>query len=266
MNKFNKQPIGVFDTGVGGLTIFKEIRKKFPFENIIYFGDNAHCPYGNKSKFKIINLTKSIVQFLIKERCKIIIVACNTATASSIEYLRQNYEIPFIGMEPAIKPAALNTISGNIGILATKGTFDGELYNSTREKYTNNVNVHISIGEGLVELVESGKMNSQSSIKLLKKYISPMLSKNIDTLVLGCTHYPILKEQIKKITGNKVKLIDSTKAIAERLLSIIPNPETKTKGTDIFYVSGEVKKFKKIGEMIIEHSIKNISKTKLEVK
>lgn len=214
MNLKNTNPIGVFDSGFGGLSVWIKLIEQLPNESIVYFADSANCPYGPKSQNEIIELSKKITEFLIEKQCKIIVVACNTATAAAIEYLRANYPITFIGMEPAVKPAAQQSKTGNIGILATKGTLEGRLFKETSQKYTHNMNVHIQIGEGLVEKVESGDLNSDSTLELLKKYIHPMLEGNIDHLVLGCTHYPFLTEPIQKITGNKLTIVNPANAIA----------------------------------------------------
>ena len=210
----NTNPIGVFDSGFGGLSVWIKLIEQLPNESMVYFADSANCPYGPKTQSEIIELSKKITDFLIEKKCKIIVVACNTATAAAIEYLRANYPITFIGMEPAVKPAAQQSKTGNIGILATKGTLEGRLFKETSQKYTHNMNVHIQIGEGLVEKVEAGDLNSDSTLKLLKKYINPMMESNIDHLVLGCTHYPFLTETIQKITGDKLTIVNPANAIA----------------------------------------------------
>jgi glutamate racemase len=210
----NTNPIGVFDSGFGGLSVWIKLVDQMPNESIVYFADSANCPYGPKTQYEIIELSKKITEFLIEKQCKIIVVACNTATAAAIEYLRANYPITFIGMEPAVKPAAQQSKTGNIGILATKGTLEGRLFKETSQKYTHNMNVHIQIGEGLVEKVESGDLNSDSTLELLKKYLNPMIDCKIDHLVLGCTHYPFLTEIIRKITGDELNIVNPANAIA----------------------------------------------------
>jgi len=212
----NCNPIGVFDSGTGGLTVLAELLKIMPHERYIYFADTANCPYGSKPPSDIITLSDKIAQFLISEGCKIIVVTCNTATAAAIDYLRGKYSIPFIGMEPAVKPAAQNTKTKNIGVLATAGTFKGRLYIETSQKYASNVNVCYQIGEGLVELVEAGKANSPEAEQLLRKYTTPMLDCNIDHLVLGCTHYPFLKPVLENILPPGVTIIDPAPAVARQ--------------------------------------------------
>ena len=216
-----ENPIGLFDSGIGGITIYDEIHKLLPNENIIYLADSKNSPYGGKSKEKIIEYSVKNTEFLLKKGCKIIIVACNTASTNAVKYLRENYNVPIIRVQPAIKPAALNSKTKNVGILATNGTLQSELLYETSQKFAQGVQVIEQIGEGLVPLIESGKINSSEMSKLLKKYVHPMLKKNIDFLVLGCTHYPFLIPQIKKIVGDKVTIIDSGEAIARQTKVIL---------------------------------------------
>ncbi len=217
----NKQSIGIFDSGVGGLSIWKEIITLLPNENTIYLADSKNAPYGQKSKEKIIEFCIKNTELLLEKNCKLIVVACNTATTNAIKYLRANYNISFIGIEPAIKPAALQTKTNSIGILATKGTLSSELFNNTSRKFTDRITIIEQIGEGLVPLIESGNIHSVKIDDLLKKYLNPMLKKNIDYLVLGCSHYPFLIPQIRKIVGHKVTIIDSGEAVAKQTFSIL---------------------------------------------
>ena len=180
----NKQSIGVFDSGVGGISILKEITTLLPYENTIYLADSLNAPYGQKPKEKILEFSIKNTELLINKGCKIVVVACNTATTNAIAVLRQNYNIPFIGIEPAIKPAALQTKTNAIGILATKGTLSSELFHKTSQKFTEGIQVIERIGEGIVPLIEAGKINSEEMTILLKKYLNPMLDANIDYLVL----------------------------------------------------------------------------------
>lgn len=242
-------PIGIFDSGVGGLTVWKEVQKLLPHEDIIYLADSKNCPYGSKSHNKIISLSVDNVDFLINKNCKLIIVACNTATAAAIETLRKNYSIPFIGMEPAIKPAALNTNTGKIGVLATKGTFEGRLFKETSKKYTERVHKVIQIGDGLVELVENGETNSSKAELLLKKYLDPMISAGVDQIVLGCTHYPFFLPVLNKIIPNTIQIINPAPAIAEQTKTILKEKKldsNKSIPEYQFYSSGEKKVFQQL--------------------
>ncbi len=217
----NKQSIGVFDSGVGGISILKEITTLLPYENTIYLADSLNAPYGQKPKEKILEFSIKNTELLINKGCKIVVVACNTATTNAIAVLRQNYNIPFIGIEPAIKPAALQTKTNAIGILATKGTLSSELFHKTSQKFTEGIQVIERIGEGIVPLIEAGKINSEEMTILLKKYLNPMLDANIDYLVLGCSHYPFLIPTIKEIIGSDITIIDSGEAVARQTKSIL---------------------------------------------
>lgn len=226
----DSRPIGVFDSGTGGLSVLKELLQDLPNEKFIYFADSANCPYGSKSHDEIIRLSSKVVDFLINKNCKIIVVACNTATAAAIDWLRDNYTLPFIGMEPAIKPAALNSKTKSIGVLATTGTFKGRLYIETSRKFASDVNVCYQVGEGLVELVENGLYNSPEAKLLLLRYIQPMLDCNIDQLVLGCTHYPFFKPLLETILPDNVEIIDPAPAVSKQVVRVLNENGLVNKG------------------------------------
>ncbi|WP_055435579.1 glutamate racemase [Lacinutrix algicola] len=217
----SKQPIGIFDSGVGGTSIWKEIHALLPYENSIYLADSINAPYGPKGKDKILELSIKNTEFLVKKNCKLIVIACNTATTNAISILREKYNVPIIGIEPAIKPAALNTKTKAIGILATKGTLSSSLFHNTSNLYSNGVTIVEQIGEGIVQLIESGKLTSVEMEALLKSYLEPMLGANIDYLVLGCTHYPYLIPMLIKLLPKHVKIIDSGLAVAKQTQSIL---------------------------------------------
>ncbi len=217
----SNQPIGIFDSGIGGTSIFKEINTLLPHENIIYLADSKNAPYGNKTEEDILQLSIKNVELLCQKNCKLIVVACNTATTNSISYLRKKYAIPFVGIEPAIKPASLNSTSKAIGILATKGTLSSALFHETSELYTKGVKVIERVGDGLVPLIEAGEIDSQNIKDLLKKYTKPMLDAQIDYLVLGCTHYPYLIPELRKILPENVKIIDSGRAVAKQTKALL---------------------------------------------
>ncbi len=212
----NKAPIGIFDSGVGGTSIWKEIHKQLPHEATVYLADSANAPYGNKTKEEIISLCIKNTEHLISLGCKIIIIACNTATTNAITYLRNHYQIPFIGIEPAIKPAALMSKTNSIGILATKGTLSSKLFHETSKALALDITITEVVGEGLVPLIENGDMSMAQTTNLLKKYVEPMLAANIDCLVLGCSHYPYLIEQLKKLLPSNIQIIDSGQAVAKQ--------------------------------------------------
>lgn len=217
----NTQPIGIFDSGIGGTSIWKEINTLLPFENTIYLSDSANAPYGAKEKGVITQLSIKNTEYLINQDCKLIVVACNTATTNAISLLRNNYNIPFIGIEPAIKPAALQSKTKSIGILATKGTLSSELFHTTTSLYTHGLNVVEQIGEGLVELIELGKADSPETKALLTAYLKPMFDANIDYLVLGCTHYPYLMPLLLDLLPKHIKIIDSGEAVAKQTKAVL---------------------------------------------
>ena len=216
----NKKPIGLFDSGVGGTSIWKEVHALLPNESTIYLADSKNAPYGQKTQEEIIELSKKNTAFLLENNCKLIIVACNTATTNAIKVLRATYDIPFIGIEPAIKPAALHSKTQKIGILATQGTLNSELFHQTVALYSD-VKVVEQIGFDLVTLIENGEMHSKRMTQLLNDYLLPMVAQDIDYLVLGCTHYPYLIPQIKKMIPKNIKIIDSGEAVAKQTKHIL---------------------------------------------
>jgi len=219
--------IGIFDSGIGGLSVFREIRKLLPEQGYIYYSDSAHCPYGEKSKEYIIDRARSITRRLMGMGAEIVVVACNTATAAAISTLREEFPIKFIGMEPAIKPAAALTKTGVVGVLATAGTLKAEKYLDTREKWAQSITVVEHTGEGFVELVEKGQTSGAEAEAVVQNSLVPLLEAGADTIVLGCTHYPFLADTIKKVAaahgadGNFFHLIDPAPAVARHLLEVM---------------------------------------------
>lgn len=216
----NNHPIGLFDSGVGGTSIWREIHQLLPNEDSIYLADSKNAPYGQKSKEEIIFLSAKNTEFLLNKNCKIIVVACNTATTNAIKELRERYDVPFIGIEPAIKPAATHSQTQTIGILATQGTLNSELFHKNVERFTHTKIIE-QIGHGLVPLIESGQIDSKEMSQLLESYLKPMIEQNIDYLVLGCSHYPYLIPQIKKILPQHIQIIDSGEAVARQTKNIL---------------------------------------------
>ncbi|MGC4041319.1 MAG: glutamate racemase [Flavobacterium sp.] len=240
----NTNPIGLFDSGIGGTSIWKEIHELLPNEDTIYLADSKNAPYGQKSKEEIIELSCKNTEYLLNQNAKIIVVACNTATTNAIKELRAKYDVPFIGIEPAIKPAATHSEKHVIGILATQGTLNSELFHQTAEKFQDTKIIE-QIGHQLVPMIESGQMHSPKMDELLQEYLQPMIDAHIDYLVLGCSHYPYLIPQIKKILPKDVKIIDSGEAVARQTKSILAernllNTE-KASGEALFYVNSDPK-------------------------
>lgn len=217
--------IGIFDSGIGGLSVFKEIRKVLPEEGYIYYSDNANCPYGEKSRQFIIDRARAITRLLIEEGAGLIVVACNTATAAAIAPLRDEFPVKFIGMEPAIKPAAALTGTGTVGVLATAGTLKADKYQSTREKYSDGIRIVEHVGQGFVELVEKGETTGKTAEETVFSSIAPLLDAGADVIVLGCTHYPFLSGTISKVAAEycpdrKITVIDPAPAVARHLARV----------------------------------------------
>lgn len=245
----NTNPIGLFDSGIGGTSIWKEVHNLLPNENTIYLADSKNAPYGLKSKEEIIDLSFKNTELLLNNNCKLIIVACNTATTNAIIELRAKYDVPFIGIEPAIKPAALQSKTNCIGILATKGTLNSELFHKSVAEHPE-VNIIEQIGYDLVQLIEKGALDSPEMIRLLEVYLQPMVKKNIDHLVLGCSHYPYLIPNIKKLIPNHIKIIDSGEAVAKQTQRILKENDllnnSEEKSYQLFYTNSDATVLKKI--------------------
>ncbi len=216
------QPIGLFDSGVGGLSIWKDVVNLLPLEDTIYLADSKNAPYGQRSREEIIALSFKNTELLIEMGCKIIIVACNTATTNAIKELRAKYNIPIIGIEPALKPAVHKSTTQIVGILATQGTLSSELFANRVAEYKHTTIIE-QVGLGLVTLIEQGEIDSPQMTLLLEAYLQPMIERNIDYLVLGCTHYPFLIPQIKKILPDTVTIIDSGAAVARQTQKLLTN-------------------------------------------
>ena len=237
-------PIGVFDSGVGGLSVLRALREYMPVEEMIYLGDQAHVPYGARRKGEIQKFSEGITNFLLEQDSKIVVVACNTASAAALTYLREKFpEVPFVGMEPAVKPAAENTTTGKVGVLATPATFQGALYASVVERFGAGVELFQATCPGLVGQIERGQLDSEETRNILKEALLPMLEKNIDTVVLGCTHYPFVIPLIEQIVGPLVRVIDPAPAVARQVGRVLESRGMKNTsgvpGSVRFYTSGD---------------------------
>lgn len=245
----SSDPIGLFDSGIGGTSIWREVHALLPRENTIYLADSKNAPYGLKSKEEILYLSSKNTALLLEQNCKLIIVACNTATTNAIKELRAKYNVPFIGIEPAIKPAAIHSKTQTIGILATKGTLNSALFHENVAKHPE-VKIIEQIGHGLVQLIENGAIDSPEMKELLESYLLPMIEENIDYLVLGCSHYPYLIPQIKKIIPPSIKIIDSGEAVAKQTKKILENlgllNQSNKNPTQLFYSNSSIDVLKKI--------------------
>lgn len=237
-------PIGIFDSGVGGLSVLRAIREQMLEESIIYFGDQGHIPYGPRPMEQIRNFSEAITSFLLEQDAKIIVVACNTASAAALQYLRERFPaIAFVGMEPAVKPAAEHTQTGKVGVLATPATFQGALYASVVERFANGVELFQNTCPGLVQEIEKGNLKGEETRRILNEALLPMLEQNIDTVVLGCTHYPFVIPLIEQIVEKNVRVIDPAPAVAKQVRRVLDakglKKESQSPGDVLFYSSGE---------------------------
>lgn len=255
-----QKPIGIFDSGVGGLSIVSAIKHLIPDENLIYFADTEFSPYGNKSKEIINQRSEDIINFLINQGCKMVVMACNTATVNSISNLRSKFSIPIVGVEPAIKPAALNSKTGIIGILATEQTLESESFNLLKSKYSKQVNIETKACPKFVSLVEDLNHNNEQAIQITEQYIQPLLSKGCDQIVLGCTHFSFLSVVIKSVVGDKATIIDTAVPVAmevkRRLQRHDMDKSESVIGTVEFWTSGDsskvIKSISKLWEKDVE--------------
>lgn len=248
--------VGLFDSGVGGLSIFRAVARELPAHDLVYFADQKYCPYGPRPVQEIRALSKRIVEFLIAEDCRVIVVACNTASAAALYFLRETFpHIQFVGMEPAVKPAALATRTGKVAVLATRGTLDGELFTRTRDEHARDVQVLTVYPDDWVERVERGDIDSPETVASVRRVVEPLLEKGVDMLVLGCTHYPFLAPRIKKIAQDKASIIDPSDAVALRTAAIVFDqyiPETQVRrGAFAFYTSGDADEFELLTRKLI---------------
>lgn len=239
----DNNPIGVFDSGIGGLSVANAIYSQLPNESIVYFADTGRVPYGPRSREEIISFSKAISQFLLDQGCKIIVIACNTATAAALETLRLTWpEVTFVGTEPAVKPAAEATRSGKVGVLATLSTIQSERYAQLMERFATGVEVIENPCIGLVPLIEAGKLEGAETQKLLQTVVEPMLAVGVDTLILGCTHYPFILPLLRSLTGPACKIIDPAPAVARQAARKLETLNLNAAADNIadyrFYASG----------------------------
>jgi glutamate racemase len=244
MNIHPSVPIGVFDSGVGGLSVLRTIRKEMPGVPVIYAADQAHVPYGSRSLKEVRQFSEEMVRFLLNHGARLIVVACNTASAAALHHLRNVLpDVPFVGMEPAVKPAAESTHSQVVGVLATPATFQGELYASVVDRFAREVRILQNTCPGLVEQIEAGKLDDPATLKILHKALDPMIVAGVDTIVLGCTHYPFVIPQIQQIVGPQVQVIDPAPAVARQTRRLLAqydwlNLHEEVPVEPVYYTSG----------------------------
>ena len=253
-------PIGIFDSGIGGLSVLNEIRRLLPHEELIYIADSAFAPYGNKPHAFILQRCEELSRFLIEQKARAIVIACNTATAVAVSKLREQFSLPIIAMEPGVKPAIAATKSAIVGVLATQNTLASEQFTDLLHRYAENVQVISQPCPGLVEQIETGEFDSEATKVLLKKYTEPLLSAGADTIVLGCTHYPLLKKQIAELVGEAVSIIETGPAVAQQLKHKLEEQQglsqTKTTGAITFWTSDDAVHSEKVTHLITGEAIK----------
>lgn len=239
------QPIGIFDSGVGGLSVLRAIRAELPVEPLIYFADQAHVPYGPRPLDEVRSFSEAVTRFLLDQGAKLIVVACNTASAAALHHLRTTFPgVPFVGMEPAVKPAAEQTRTGVVGVLATPATFQGALYASVLERFASGVTVLQHTCPGLVAQIERGELDTPETRAILEDALQPMLAQGVDTVVMGCTHYPFVIPLIRSITGPSVRVIDPAPAVARQVRRVLQSQNLLAQGTApasiTYYTSGSL--------------------------
>lgn len=251
----NEAPIGVFDSGVGGLTVAREIMRQIPNETIVYFGDTARVPYGSKSKETVTTYSRQIVKFLRTKDVKAVVIACNTASAFALETIKAEIDIPIIGVvKPGAKIAAETTKNGKIGIIGTEGTINSEIYNQFLSKTNPNMQVYAKACPLFVPLVEEGLLEDPITYEMVRRYLGELLEYDIDTLVLGCTHYPLIRHTIQSVVGDKITLVNPAYETAKSLKDVLVKNNIESKGTRIdhrFFVSDGAEKFKEFANTIL---------------
>lgn len=263
----DSRPIGIFDSGVGGLTVVKEISKKLPHEDIVYFGDTARVPYGNKSKETVTKFSIENAIFLLRFDVKLIVVACNTSSSVSLEVLKRDFKVPMVDViEPGVLQALRSTRNARIGIIGTRTTVSSKSYEKKIKKFMPEAKIFAQACPLFVPLAEEGWVNNGVASDIAEIYLAPLKKNKIDTLVLGCTHYPILKGIIKKVVGKKINLVDSASALADEVKNVLESQEMaaarKSKGAIRFYVSDEPLKFNRLGERFLGRKIDIVKKAK----
>jgi glutamate racemase len=249
--------IGIFDSGVGGLSVLRAVRAQLPNADLLYFGDNVHIPYGPRSLAEVREFSEAITRFLLGRGARVIVVACNTASAAALKHLRQTYpQVPFVGMEPAVKPAAEQTQTRVVGVLATPATFQGELFHSVVERFAQGVTVLRQVCPGLVQQIEMGDTGSPKTEAMLRDWVEPMLAQNIDALVLGCTHYPFVIPLLESICGPGVRVIDPAPAVARQVERVLEQrlevggQKSEAQGGLTYFTSGSPREFQRALERL----------------
>lgn len=228
-----QNPLGIFDSGVGGLSVLQSLREQLPEEDMLYVADQSHVPYGNRSRDEVRGYAEGIVRFLLDQGSKLIVVACNTASAAALQHLRSTFpDVPFVGMEPAVKPAAERTRSGVVGVLATPATFQGQLYESTVDRYARGITILQDTCPGLVSQIERGRITGKKTRAILEDALQPMLIQGVDIVVMGCTHYPFVIPLIEEIVGPEIEVIDPAPAVARQAGRLLDEHQLRGDGKE----------------------------------
>ncbi len=252
----NRRPIGMLDSGVGGLSVLSEVRRLLPRESVIYVGDQGHLPYGPRQRSEIRGFVEAITRFLLTHACKLLVIPCNAANAAALHHLRGLFpELPIVGMEPAIKPAALHTKTGVIGVITTQATFQGELFASVIDRFAQGIRVETQVCPDLVLLAEQGAPNTPEAQAIVASYLAPLKAAGIDQLVLGCTHFPFLNEHIHAYLGSAVTIVDPGPAVARQTQRVLTErgllSTDDTLGTVTYITTSDVNRFRQVLKMLI---------------
>jgi glutamate racemase len=257
----DNRPIGIFDSGVGGLSVLQEVKKLLPLENFIFVADQANVPYGGKTAKRIQSYTDRIMTFLVQKDVKAVIVACNTATVYAIDYLREKHKMPIIGTVPVVKTIANITKTKQTAVFSTPATAKSPYLQQLINKFAPNIMVYKIGGTGLEELIETGDLENKEIDKILHQSLEPLLKKQVDAIALGCTHYPFLTDKIQKIVSKRVEIVDSGGAVARRTKQILLSNKIlgNKKTEDFYYTTGDKQKFEKAVKSLLQKSPRNIS-------
>nr|MBN1229066.1 glutamate racemase [Anaerolineae bacterium] len=255
----DERPIGMLDSGVGGLSILREVQYQLSNENILYFADRAHVPYGPRPAEEIREFASSITRFFLERDAKVVVLACNAASAASLHFLRESFpDIPFVGMEPAVKPAAENTRKGIIGVITTAATYQGELFASVVDRFAADIDVKTQVCPEFVELVEAGQLDTPEVWAAVRMRLAPLLESGIDQLVLGCTHFPFLIPVIQKVAGGSVMIVDPSSAVARQVGRVMADHRNAIDhtGTITYYTSGDPDSFARLAAQLLDRPVK----------
>jgi len=261
----DNRPIGIFDSGVGGLSVLLEVKRLLPKETFVYIGDQAYVPYGGKTKAELIERVTKVMRYFLQKDVKAVILACNTATVYAIDEMRELFQVPIIGTVPVVKTLARITKSGKTAVFSTPATAKSEYLDELIQKFAPHIEVLRVGGTGLEELIEEGELDAPEIENVLISNLSPLVQKGVDAIALGCTHYPFVKDKVQKIVGKKIAVVDSGEAIARRTGEILQGNGALSyeKGSDWYYTTGNAEKFKRVAETLMHTKLENVARIDL---